>query len=52
MAGRGDDGRAARLPAVELDKPFEVAVDEDRQTLRSLLSAVRPDGDVELRDRQ
>jgi hypothetical protein len=27
-------------------------VDEDWQTLRSLLSAGRPDGDVELRDRQ
>jgi hypothetical protein len=45
-------GRARRLPAAELDKPFEVPVDEDRQTLRSLLSAGRPDGDVELRDRQ
>jgi hypothetical protein len=45
-------GRARRLPAAELDKPFEVPVDEDRQTLRSLLPAGRPDGDVELRDRQ
>jgi hypothetical protein len=44
--------RARRLPAAELDKPFEVPVDEDRQTLRSLLPAGRPDGDVELRDRQ
>jgi hypothetical protein len=38
--------------AAGLDKPFEVPVGEDRQTLRSLLSAGRPDGDVELRDRQ
>jgi hypothetical protein len=45
-------GRARRLPAAELDKPFEVPVAEDRQRLRSLLSAARPDGDVELRDRQ
>jgi hypothetical protein len=45
-------GRARRLPAAELDKPFEVPVDEDRQTLRSLLPAGRPDGDVELRDCQ
>jgi AraC family transcriptional regulator len=27
-------GRARRLPAAELDKPFEVPVDEDQQTLR------------------
>ena len=45
-------GRARRLPAAELDKPFEVPVGEDRQMLRCLLSAGRPDGDVELRDRQ
>jgi hypothetical protein len=44
-------GRARRLPA-HLDKPFEVPVDEDRRALRCLLSAGRPDGDVELRDRQ
>jgi AraC-like DNA-binding protein len=31
-------GRARRLPADVLDAPVEVSVDEDRQTLRSLLS--------------
>ena len=30
--------RARRLPAGELDKRIEVSVDDDRQTLRSLLS--------------
>jgi AraC-like DNA-binding protein len=30
--------RAGRLPAAALDEPIEVSVDEDRQTLRSLLS--------------
>lgn len=45
-------GCARRLPAAELDKPFEAPVDEDRQALRPLLPAGQPDGDVELRDRQ
>jgi AraC family transcriptional regulator len=30
--------RARRLPDAELDKPIELSVDDDRQTLRSLLS--------------
>jgi AraC family transcriptional regulator len=30
--------RARRLPADQLDKPIELSVDDDRQTLRSLLS--------------
>jgi len=30
--------RARRLPAAELDRPVTVSVDDDRQTLRSLLS--------------
>jgi AraC family transcriptional regulator len=31
-------GRAARLPDTELDRPIDVSVDDDDQTLRSLLS--------------
>ena len=42
---------AERLTDEQLDEPIELDVDDDRQTIRSLLQpAGRPDGDVERRD--
>ena len=42
---------AERLTDEQLDEEIELNVDDDRQTIRSLLSpADRPDGDVERRD--